>query len=112
MGEQSKNELRKAPRGLSRRSILKSTAAGAATLAVGPALFNIAHAADDTIRIDSPVPLTGPYGAEAQEQARCAQIAVDQFNAAGGLDGRMAELLVRDDKLKPGEAATRTLELI
>ncbi|MGE5767845.1 MAG: ABC transporter substrate-binding protein [Bacteroidota bacterium] len=112
MGERTKRELGKAPRGLSRRSILKSTAVGAAALAAGPTVFNIACAADDTIRIGFPVPLTGPYGSEAQEQARCAQIAVDQFNAAGGLDGRMAELLVRDDKLKPGEAATRTLELI
>jgi branched-chain amino acid transport system substrate-binding protein len=43
---------------------------------------------------------------------RCAQLAIDQFNAAGGLKGRMATLLVRDDKLNPGEAATRTLELI
>jgi branched-chain amino acid transport system substrate-binding protein len=38
--------------------------------------------------------------------------AVKEFNAAGGYKGRLAELLVRDDKLNPGEAATRTLELI
>jgi branched-chain amino acid transport system substrate-binding protein len=43
---------------------------------------------------------------------RCAQLAIAEFNEAGGLDGRKAELLVRDDKLDPGEAATRTLELI
>ncbi len=35
-----------------------------------------------------------------------------QFNDAGGLAGRQVELLVRDDKLNAGEAATRTLELI
>ncbi|MDB5657195.1 MAG: transporter substrate-binding protein, partial [Tardiphaga sp.] len=35
-----------------------------------------------------------------------------EFNEGGGLNGRKAELLVRDDKLNPGEAATRTLELI
>jgi len=39
-------------------------------------------------------------------------LAVKQFNAAGGLKGRQVELVVRDDKLNPGEAATRTLELI
>ena len=43
---------------------------------------------------------------------KSAELAVKQFNAAGGLSGRMAELMVRDDKLNPGEAATRTLELI
>ncbi len=66
----------------------------------------------DTIRVGFPVPLTGPYGTEAQDQVRCAQLAVAEFNEAGGLNGQKAELLVRDDKLDPGEAATRTLELI
>lgn len=99
-------------KGVSRRSVLKGVAVGGAFAATGPFLFNIAQAADTPIKIGMPVPLTGPYGKESQEQARCAQIAVDQFNAAGGLDGRMAELLPRDTKLKSGEAATRTLELI
>ena len=58
------------------------------------------------------MPLTGPYGTEAQDQVRAAQLAIAEFNDGGGLNGRKAELLVRDDKLNPGEAATRTLELI
>lgn len=68
--------------------------------------------AAEAIRIGFPTPVTGPFGAEAKDQIRSAELAVRQFNEAGGLDGRMAELLVRDDKLNPGEAATRTLELI
>ncbi|MCK5446215.1 MAG: ABC transporter substrate-binding protein [Rhodospirillaceae bacterium] len=99
-------------KGVSRRNVIKGVAAGAAIVATGPALFNIAKADGHAIKIGMPVPLTGPYGKESQEQARCAQIAVDQFNAAGGMGGRMAELLPRDTKLKAGEAATRTLELI
>lgn len=71
-----------------------------------------AQAQAQAIRIGLPVPLTGPYGAEAKDQVRNAELAVKQFNDAGGLNGRRAELLVRDDKLNPGEAATRTLELI
>ena len=43
---------------------------------------------------------------------RAAELAIKDFNEAGGFNGRKAELLVRDDKLNPGEAATRTLELI
>lgn len=112
MGEDVKSKLNGRRQGVSRRSVIKTAAAGVTAAAAGPFLFNIAKAAGESIRIGFPVPLTGPYGSEAQEQARCAQIAVDQFNAAGGLNGRMAELLIRDDKLKPGEAATRTLELI
>lgn len=71
-----------------------------------------AHAQTPPIRIGLPVPLTGPYGAEAKDQVRNAELAVKEFNDAGGLAGRKAELLVRDDKLNPGEAATRTLELL
>lgn len=97
--------------GFSRRAVLGAAGAGAA-VALSPFGFSIARAQADSVRIGFPVPLTGPFGSEAQEQVRCAQIAVDEFNAAGGLGGRKVELLVRDDKLNAGEAATRTLELI
>jgi len=95
----------------SRRHILVGGAAVAA-LGAAPALFNIASAQAGPIKIGFPVPLTGAFSAEAQDQVRCAQIAIAEFNESGGFNGRKAELLVRDDKLNPGEAATRTLELI
>ncbi|MCJ2026943.1 ABC transporter substrate-binding protein [Methylobacterium sp. J-067] len=94
---------------LSRRTLV-------AGMAVAGALGGIGRArpagAAETIRIGFPTPVTGPFGAEAKDQVRSAELAIKQFNDAGGLDGRIAELLVRDDKLNPGEAATRTLELI
>ncbi len=86
--------------------------AGAAALVGAPALFNMASAQGGPIKIGFPTPLTGAFSAEAQDQVRAAELAVKEFNAAGGYKGRMVELLVRDDKLNPGEAATRTLELI
>jgi branched-chain amino acid transport system substrate-binding protein len=92
---------------LTRRALLGTAAAGAALAQV-----NILRAEESTIKIGFPVPLTGPYGAEAQDQVRCAQLAVAEFNDAGGLNGQKAELLPRDDKLNPGEGATRTLELV
>ena len=95
----------------SRRQWLKTLGAGSA-LAASPALFGIARAQGGPIRIGFPVPLTGAFSAEAQDQVRAAELAVKQFNEAGGHKGRQVELLVRDDKLNPGEAATRTLELI
>ena len=91
--------------GIGRRGLLATTAAALALPAIG-------RAQDGTIKIGFPVPLTGPYGTEAADQVRCAQLAIAEFNEAGGLEGRKAELLVRDDKLDPGEAATRALELI
>ena len=95
------------PRVPSRRALLAATAAG-----VGLAPLAVLRAQEAPIKIGFPVPLTGPYGTEAQAQVKAAELAVAQFNAAGGLNGRRAELLVRDDKLNPGEAATRALELI
>ena len=96
---------------ISRRRLLTTASVGA-VLAASPFRINLLQAQEATIKIGFPVPLTGPYGTEAQDQVRAAQLAVAQFNDAGGLNGRKAELVVRDDKLNPGEAATRTLELV
>ncbi|WP_024508167.1 ABC transporter substrate-binding protein [Bradyrhizobium sp. ARR65] len=98
-------------RSISRRRLLATVGAGAVT-AASPFRINLVKAEEANIKIGFPVPLTGPYGTEAQDQVRAAQLAVAQFNEAGGLNGRKAELVVRDDKLNPGEAATRTLELV
>ena len=93
-----------------RRRLLLS--AGAAAVGV-PSLFNIAQAQTTApIKIGFPTPLTGAFSAEAQDQVRAAELAVREFNESGGFNGRKAELLVRDDKLNAGEAASRTLELI
>ena len=86
--------------------------AGGAAIAAGPAWLSLAQAQTTNIKIGFPVPLTGAFSAEAQDQVRAAEIAVKEFNESGGFNGRNAELLVRDDKLNAGEAATRTLELI
>ena len=86
--------------------------AGGAAIATGPAWLSLAQGQTTNIKIGFPVPLTGAFSAEAQDQVRAAEIAVKEFNETGGFNGRNAELLVRDDKLNAGEAATRTLELI
>jgi branched-chain amino acid transport system substrate-binding protein len=99
------------PASMSRRRLLATAGAGA-VIAASPFRINLLRAEEANIKIGFPVPLTGPYGTEAQDQVRAGQLAVAQFNDAGGLNGRKAELVVRDDKLNPGEAATRTLELV
>lgn len=58
------------------------------------------------------MPLTSVYGREASEQAQCGQLAVEEFNASGGLDGRRAELIVRDTKHNPDLARSMTIDLI
>jgi branched-chain amino acid transport system substrate-binding protein len=96
---------------ISRRRLLQVGAAGAA-LSASPFAVNLVRAQGAPIKIGFPTPLTGAFSAEAQDQVRAAELAVKEFNDAGGFNGRKVELLVRDDKLNPGEAATRTLELI
>jgi branched-chain amino acid transport system substrate-binding protein len=95
-------------RKISRRAALAGFGAGASFMAMPW----VARAADDTIRIGFPTPLTGPYGAEAKDQVKSAELAIKLVNDKGGIGGRKVELLVRDGKLNGGEAATRTLELI
>jgi branched-chain amino acid transport system substrate-binding protein len=93
-----------------RRQVVGGIGLGTAATLLGMPL--VARAQVEPIRIGFPTPLTGPFGAEARDQVKSAELAVKQFNDVGGLGGRKAELLVRDDKLNAGEAATRTLELI
>lgn len=93
---------------ISRRAALTVLGAGASLVAMPW----VARSADDTIRIGFPTPLTGPYGAEAKDQVKSAELAIKLVNDKGGVAGRKVELLVRDGKLNGGEAATRTLELI
>jgi len=95
---------------LSRRHMTAALGAAAGLGVIG--MPWVARAQAETIRIGFPTPLTGPFGAEAKDQVKSAELAVKQFNDAGELNGRKAELFVRDDKLNAGEAATRTLELI
>ncbi|MEW6255327.1 MAG: ABC transporter substrate-binding protein [Pseudomonadota bacterium] len=94
--------------GVSRRTVLAGMGVGVGLLAA-PA---VVRAQSESVRIGFPTPLTGPFGAEAKDQVRSAELAVKLINDKGGIGGRKVELLVRDDKLNAGEAATRTLELI
>jgi len=94
-------------RPVSRRQVL----GGGLALATVAAPFVRANAATP-IRIGFPVPLTGPYEQEALDMLRGAHTAVAMFNEQGGLNGRPAELLMRDDELNPVRAAEVTRALI
>ena len=76
--------------GVTRRRIVKA-GAGGLVLAASPFRVTILRAQEGPIKIGFPVPLSGPYSTEANDQVRCAQIACDFFNEAGGLKGRKAE---------------------
>lgn len=91
---------------VSRRRFL--AAAGAS--AIGLPRWSFAQ--QGVIKIGFPSPLTSLYFSEAQDQVNGATLAVDEYNARGGVIGRKVELIVRDDQLKPAVTAQKAKELI
>jgi branched-chain amino acid transport system substrate-binding protein len=53
------------------------------------------------IKIAAGVPLTGPLAKQGQEVANAVKLAVDQWNAKGGVLGRKIEVLEADDQGNP-----------
>ena len=91
-----------------RRAVL----ATAATAAVTGFPFVSRAQGKQPIKIGMPTVLSGPYTVIGETCRAATQLALDTFNNAGGLDGRKVELIVRDDKAKPDEAARVIREFI
>jgi len=92
---------------LTRRQALVS--AGAAALAGGVA--KPAIAAKDPIRVGYLPALTGPSSSTGIGINRGLQLAVQEINAAGGIDGRQIELITRDTQSDPTKAVNGAAEL-
>jgi branched-chain amino acid transport system substrate-binding protein len=81
-------------------------------LAAGVALAALAAPAlADPIKIGFNVPLTGFAAADGNSALTGAQLAVEQVNGAGGINGDMLELVVYDDQASPKEAAPLAVKL-
>lgn len=61
-------------------------------------------AAAQNIRIGFHAPLTGFAASDGKTALQGAELAVEQINAAGGVNGRKLELVVQDDQAKPDQA--------
>ncbi len=95
--------------GLRRRGVLKAAAAGAAAITGFP---HIAGAQAKVIRVGMPTILSGRVAILGTSSRAAAQLAVKQFNDAGGAGGRTIELVDRDSKGRPDEAAKVVRDLI
>ena len=84
-----------------------SLLAGVMSLATG-----IGGASADSIKIGFNVPLTGFAAADGQSALHGAELAVDQVNAGGGINGDMLELVIYDDQASPKEAAPLAIKMI
>lgn len=97
-------------KGISRRRVLK----GAGALA-GLATFGTPHIAGaqaKAIRIGLPTILSGRVAILGTSSRAAVQLAFNQINEAGGINGRKVEVIDRDSKGRPDEAAKVTRDLI
>jgi branched-chain amino acid transport system substrate-binding protein len=95
---------------INRRTVLKYTAAVAASSSLGaPALL---RAQSGPLRIGLITPLSGPQEFIGSYVKNGAEIAVEQINKAGGVMGRQIALEIRDDKANPAAALAAARELL
>src|SRR5262245_18865853 len=71
-----------------------------------------ATAAESTIKIGYPMPLSGPASVYGVPVTKGAEMALQEINAKGGVLGRKLELLERDSKASADEAVRLARELI
>ena len=76
-----------------------------------PVFFlGLVHA--DSVKIGFNVPLTGFAAADGKSALNGAKLAVKQSNQAGGINGKMIELVVYDDQASPKQAVPISNKLI
>jgi branched-chain amino acid transport system substrate-binding protein len=83
---------------------------GAAGALVAGRLVPVRAQANDAIRIGFQAPLSGANAPVGQPNLLGAQIAADQINGKGGVNGRKIELVILDDKGDPSQAVANAHE--
>jgi branched-chain amino acid transport system substrate-binding protein len=91
---------------LTRRQALATAGAALASTLAKPAI-----AAKEPISIGYLPALTGPSSSTGIGINRGVELAVKEINAAGGIDGRQIELIVRDTQSEPTKAVNGAAEL-
>jgi branched-chain amino acid transport system substrate-binding protein len=97
--------------GLGRRTLL-TLAAVTAGLAATATLAGFAPKAADPIKIGHYGSMTGPEATFGQSTDRGITMAIEEINAAGGINGRTLELITYDTKGDSGEAGKAVTRLV
>ncbi|MCB1757722.1 MAG: ABC transporter substrate-binding protein, partial [Gammaproteobacteria bacterium] len=95
---------------ISRRNMIRMMGAGVAAGAFGVPFYARAQSAPYKMGFVSA--LSGPAESLGRPMLFGAELAVAEINAAGGINGRKVELLVRDTKAKPDAGTVAARELI
>ena len=93
---------------MTRRSALAAAAGLSALSALGLAKAQ----GSEPIKIGVLIALSGPAAAYGAEERRVVEAVFAQVNARGGIKGRKVELVVRDTKTNPTEAARLANQVI
>ncbi|HEY7803914.1 MAG TPA: ABC transporter substrate-binding protein [Orrella sp.] len=93
-----------------RRQIVTGSMAAVGLASIG--LPTISLAQNNPIKIGMPTILSGRVAMLGEASRNAAMMGVAAFNAAGGLNGRPVELVIRDSKGRPDEAGRIARELI
>ncbi|ANK85619.1 MULTISPECIES: ABC transporter substrate-binding protein [unclassified Rhizobium] len=96
---------------LSRRTLCISTAI-LSLVAMVPNLAAPAFAADETIKLGIVSPMSGPNARYGAFSMHGAELAVDEINQAGGVDGHKIEIYSADSQGTPVEGVSATRRLI
>ncbi|AWJ82217.1 amino acid-binding protein (plasmid) [Azospirillum sp. TSH58] len=95
-----------------RRSVIRLLGA-AVTLTSALALSAGSAAAQDTIKIGMTSALTGPYNEYGEGGRRGVELAIEKWNAKGGINGKKVELaMLLDDQLVPDRAVQNMRRLL
>ncbi|HYA91382.1 MAG TPA: ABC transporter substrate-binding protein [Thermodesulfobacteriota bacterium] len=96
---------------ISRRVFLKGAATGMALFGPGVPFITRRAVAQGTIRYGTMHPLTGTYSALGLDQQHATEMAVEEWNAKGGVLGNKIVWIHRDDQLNGAVALRRAKEL-
>ena len=97
------------PQSNSRRNVVRAAGVAGALTAIGfPA---IVRSQADAVRLGHLTPLTGFLGALGEYAVMGVKLAVDEINAAGGINGRKVDLIA-EDSVNPQTASTKAERLI
>src|SRR5215203_5492584 len=108
-----REEANMSKRGFTRRRLLQDSAVGTALAGVGaffgPWTHNRAYAQSKPIKLGLTCDASGQYGNSGQDDLRGIRIAIDEFNAKGGVLGRKIEWITADTETTPA-TGTRVAE--
>ncbi|MFA7666185.1 MAG: ABC transporter substrate-binding protein [Burkholderiaceae bacterium] len=99
-----------APTQPQRRKLIQGATAFAGLAGAGFPMISLAQ--NKPIRVGMPTILSGRVATLGLSSRYAVTMAVNKFNAAGGLNGRPIEMVIRDSKGQPQEAARVARELI